>query len=195
MKNAFLLLACCLMSCRQQVVKKTDPASVTETPEARDTTAHHISKKYPVGDINNDKKADTATVSYDFNFDTQEVVCPTPDCPIKITFGPNIPGIDIDLSLGVFVRMAPDLNNDKADDILLFSRTYEGYWNNIFIYSFSNGKWTELACTKCFFSDDADAENRIVKEKGKYYLVGDSWDDAKGGVVKRSVMVEIKREK
>ncbi|UPT69999.1 MAG: hypothetical protein M0D53_12770 [Flavobacterium sp. JAD_PAG50586_2] len=191
MKTIFLLLACCLISCQQQSNKKSVTPDVPNPETPSDTKIQYVSEKYPVGDINHDNVKDTATVSFDFNYNTQEVICPTPNCAININFSLGIPDLDIDQSLGIFVKPAPDLNNDNGNDILLFSRTNEGSWNDIFAYTLSNGKWIELARTKCFFSDDADAEHRIVKEKNQYFLVGDSWDDSKGGVVARSVKVKM----
>ena len=151
----------------------------------------HVTEKYPVGDINNDQKSDTATVSYNFNNDTNELFCSSPGYPVNIHFGGAVPDLNIDQSQGLFVKEAFDLNADKTDDILLFSRTYEGNWDNIFAYALVKGTWTELARTKIYFSEDNDADYRIVKEEDQFYLVGDSWDDAKGGLVPRNLKVKI----
>jgi len=197
MRKVLLLLSCCVLSCQQQSAKKVAVAAAMETPSyiSGNKSRHHIVEKFDIGDINSDDIKDTATVSFDFDFDTNTLACPTPNCTINVSFGPGIPDLDIDQTLGIFVKTAPDLNRDGADDILLFSRTYEGNWNAISACSLLNGEWVELAQTKCFFTDDPDAENRIVKIKNRYYLVGDSWNDRGGGVMERSVKVPINRIK
>ena len=63
-----------------------------------------------------------------------------------------------------------DLNNDNANEIIIFSRTNEGWWNYIYVMSFKNGKWEEIAKTKGFISEDKDFENRIIKEKNQFYI-------------------------
>jgi len=61
------------------------------------------------------------------------------------------------------------------------------------VWTFKNGKWNEHARTKAFLSEDKDYERRIIKAKSQYYLVGDGWDDSKGGVTERSINVKIEK--
>lgn len=49
------------------------------------------------------------------------------------------------------------------------TRTNEGWWNNISVWSFKSGTWNEIAETNAFISDDKDFENRIIKEKVKLF--------------------------
>lgn len=193
MKYILVLLSCVLLSCQQSARKIAVTSVVNTTMDIKnDSAIHHIEEKYDLGDIDYNGIKDTATVSFDFDFDTNEVVCEKKVCAININFGAGIPDLDIAHTLGVFVKPAPDVNNDQADDILVFSRTNEGYWNDVTAFSFSKGQWIELATIKCFYSEDSDAENRIVKVKKNYFLVGDEWNDAKGGVVKRSIRKPLK---
>jgi hypothetical protein len=94
-------------------------------------------------------------------------------------------------SLGSVIKETQDLNGDKANEIIIFSRTHEGWWNYVSVWTFKKGKWKELASVKGFIDDDRDFENRIVKENGKYYLIGeDQWnEDEKGEFVKTKVRI------
>jgi hypothetical protein len=139
-------------------------------------------EKFFVGDINNDKINDTAFISLKRNIETNEIECGEKNCYINIKFSKNIPEISFDQSLGVFISKTEDLNNDNANEILIFSRTNEGWWNYISVMSFDGENWNELARTKAFVSENQDFENRIIKENNNYYLVGeDQWNEDENG--------------
>lgn len=156
----------------------------------------HVNEPYFVGDINNDNILDTAYVNYDrkINYDSAiEKECINNDCEVTIKFSSNIPPLIITQSLGITIQKSFDLNNDKANEIILFSQWFEGFWGYIYVYSLKNFKWIELGKTKAFLSNDKDWQNRIVKSNNRYYLLGDGWDDSKGGVTDRSERMEIEQ--
>ena len=62
------------------------------------TDIEQIRRKYPVGDVDNDKIQDTATVIFDRDNSIDEIICDQKNCSIKITFGRNIPEFSIDQS-------------------------------------------------------------------------------------------------
>jgi hypothetical protein len=156
----------------------------------------HVRVPYFVGDINNDNKVDSAYVIYDRSVradSTIEKECVNKNCEVTLKFTGNIPDLIIDQSLGIYIQKTEDLNNDKANEIVLFSEWFEGYWYHVYVWTFKNGKWNEIARTKAFLSEDKDYENRIIKTKSQYYLVGDGWDDSKGGVTERSIKIKIEK--
>jgi len=156
----------------------------------------HVRRPYFVGDINNDKQADTAYVIYDRSVRTDSTIekeCVNKNCEVIIKFNSKIPDLIIDQSLGIYIQKTEDLNNDKANEIILFSEWFEGYWYYIYTWTFKNGKWKEIARTKAFLSEDKDYENRIIKTNSQFYLVGDGWDDSKGGVTERSINIMIEK--
>lgn len=170
--------------------------SVDNEKEMSDDEIVAIEKLYIVGDIDNDKKIDSAYVSYEERIRKDgkiEKECVSKNCEVKIKFTGNIPDLIINQSLGIYIQETKDLNNDNANEILLFSEWVEGYWGKMFVWSFKNGIWQEIARTKAFLSDEKDYENRITQIKSQFYLIGDGWDDSKGGVVERSLKVEIKK--
>jgi hypothetical protein len=156
----------------------------------------HVNEPYFIGDINKDKKDDSAYVNYDRIIGVDSSIqkeCANIDCEVTIKFSSNIPQLIIPQSLGLNIQKTEDLNNDEANEIMLFSQWHEGYWGNIYVYSLVNSKWTELARTKAFLSEDKDWENRIIKSKDDYFLLGDGWDDSKGGLTERSIRIKIKK--
>jgi hypothetical protein len=148
-----------------------------------------VRRKYPVGDVDNDKIPDRATVIFERDNSIDEIVCDQKNCAIKITFGKNIPDLNIDQSLGIIVQATEDLNKDKANEILVFSRTYQGLWNNISVWTFKNQKWQEIAKTKAIISEDKDFLNRVIQENGRYYLIDDDWNT--DSVIERTEIVRL----
>lgn len=138
--------------------------------------------KFFIGDVNNDKINDTAFISLRRNLETNEIECSEKNCSINVTFSKYIPEISIDQSLGLVIIKTEDLNNDKANEIIIFSRSNEGWWNSIYVCTLNNGNWKEIARTKGFISDNKDFENRVIKEKNQFYLVGENqWKENKNG--------------
>ncbi|TBO43493.1 hypothetical protein EYS08_05910 [Pedobacter kyonggii] len=110
-----------------------------------------VDKKFSIGNINNYKENDTAFISLKRNMETDEMECGENNCLINIEFTENIPKISIDQSLGIYISKTGDLNDDKANEIIIFSRTNEGSWNNISVWSFKGRKWNEMAKTRALY--------------------------------------------
>ena len=156
----------------EEIVNKKSVFRTTETEN----------KKFFIGDINNDKINDTAFISLKRNLETNEIECGGKNCIINVTFSENIPEISFDQSLDLVIMKTEDLNNDKGNEIIIFSRTNESWWNNISVWTFKNRKWEEIAKTKGFISENMNFENRILKEKNQFYLVGENqWKENKNG--------------
>jgi hypothetical protein len=75
--------------------------------------------------------------------------------------------------LGITIRKTADVNQDGANEIIVFSRTPEGWWQRLSVWSLQQGKWDEIATTTAYITEDTDYENRIVNENSGYYLIGD----------------------
>ncbi|MBF4485882.1 MULTISPECIES: hypothetical protein [unclassified Flavobacterium] len=180
MKIRFLILLLVIYSCETKTEKSISKKTKIEKPITDKIEIYN--RKFFVGDLDNDKINDTAFVNYKWNVITSEIECGRNSCDIDIEFKDNIPKISFAQSLGIFVVKTEDVNNDKANEIIVFSRTNEGWWNNISIWSFKNRIWHMIAKTNAFISEDKDFENRIIKEKGKYYLIGqDKWEEDENG--------------
>lgn len=180
MKIRLLILLLICFGCEtktKEIVSKT-----TETKEHIKAKIETENKKFFIGDVNNDKINDTAFISLKRNLETDEIECGDKKCIITVTFSKNIPEISFDQSLGLVIMKTGDLNNDKGNEIIIFSRTNEGWWNNIYVWTFKNGNWKEIAKTKGYISENMNFENRIVKEKNQFYLVGENqWKENKNG--------------
>ena len=184
MKIIFLILLLVAYGCETKTKKSISKNSEIEKPIQKKIETEN--RKFFVGDFDNDKVNDTAFVNYKWNIETNEIECGKNNCDINIEFKKNIPKISFAQSLGIVVAKTEDVNNDNANEIIVFSRTNEGWWNNISVWSFKNKTWKEIAETDAFISEDKDFENRIIKEKGKYYLIGeDKWNEDENGNFKK----------
>lgn len=180
----YLLVLLVLSSCDTKS-KKSSPTLVKIGPRV-DKNIETENRQYLVGDIDHDTHNDTAYVSYLWNVETNEIVCDTKDCDITIAFNAAIPKIRVAQSLGIAVSKTEDVNGDKANEILVFSRTNEGWWNNLTVWGYQNKSWKQLAETDAFIGNDKDAENRVVKENGNFYLIGeDKWNEDENGDFKK----------
>lgn len=184
MKKIFLIFLLVVCGCETKTKKSISKNSDIEKPAQKKIQTEN--RKFFVGDFDNDKVNDTAFVNYKWNIDTNEIECGKNNCNINIEFKKNLPKISFSQSLGIVVAKTEDVNNDNANEIIVFSRTNEGLWNNISVWSFKNKNWKEIAETNAFISDDKDFENRIITEKGKYYLIGeDKWKENENGDFKK----------
>jgi len=203
-RKTLIYLTILLSACGQKSNTGNSDSTINQNQATADSlqsnsdknVIEHVRTPYFLGDINNDNQADTAYVIYDRSIradSTIEKECVNKNCEVTIKFNDKIPDLVIDQSLGIYIQKTEDLNNDKANEIILFSEWFEGYWYQVYVWTFKNGKWNEIARTKAFLSEDKDYERRIIKAKSQFYLVGDGWDDSKGGVTERSINVKIEK--
>lgn len=184
MKIRFLIFLLVVYSCETKHKKSVSKNSEIEKQSHKKIKTEN--RKFFVGDFDNDKVNDTAFVNYKWNIDTNEIECGKNNCDINIEFKKTIPKISFSQSLGIVVAKTEDVNNDNANEIIVFSRTNEGLWNNISVWSFKNKNWKEIAETNAFIGNDKDSENRVIKEKGEYYLIGeDKWNEDENGDFKK----------
>jgi hypothetical protein len=184
MKITFLPLLFVVYGC----VPKTNPriSNDIEIEKTSPSTVVTENRNYSIGDIDHDAVQDTAFIHYKWNLETNAIACDTPGCDITIAFKKGIPSIRIAQSLGVFVVKTEDVTNDKANEILIFSRTNEGWWNTLSVWTYTNKAWKQLAETDAFIGNDTDSDNRVRKENGMYYLIGDDkWNEDENGDFKK----------
>lgn len=144
-------------------------------------------KKFYIGDVNNDKIKDYAITVVSRDKEINEVIRNT----IDVKFSNNNETIGFYTSRGIFIKKIEDLNNDGANEIIIFSMA-EGWWNYISVWTFKKGEWEEMGKTKGFCSDNEDFKNRLVKINGDYFLIGETWDlDEKGDFKKIKVKIEL----
>lgn len=186
--NLLVLLVSIFSSCNSNNAITSAAQTVTSTPKDSILAKYNT---YFIGDVNNDRKTDSAYVVYYTDTTGNELDCMNKNCEVRIKFTPSIPDLVIEQSLGVYVQKTTDLTRDYANEVILFSRGFEGFWNTIYVFTLKDGNWKELARTKAFIAEDKDTENRIIQLNSNYYLVGDGWDDAKGGVTERTIKIKV----
>lgn len=123
--------------------------------------------QFPIGDVDNNAINDYATVSF---FKDKDVAA----YMVNIKFSNN------DFEMGfypcesIYITTTEDVNKDRNNEIIIFSKNHEGWWNDIYVWTFKNKEWTQIAETKGFCADNEDFENRVMKIKGNYYLIGET---------------------
>lgn len=137
-------------------------------------------KKFYIGDVDNDKKEDFVTVIISRNKETNDVIHDV----INVKFSNDNFEMGFYPSEAIYITKTKDVNNDGSNEIIIFSKTHEGWWNDISIWTFKNKKWEKVAKTKGFCSDNKDFENRVVITNGKYFLNGEIWDFNEGDIKK-----------
>lgn len=182
MKLSYLIIILSITSCSNN----------KSTISVEKNKIEHIHRTFEVGDIDNNSKKDIATIDYNFDNDNDILVCNRKTCLIEIKFGSNIPILKIDNSKGIFIKKTSDLNNDGANEIIIFARTNEGWWNNIYAFSLQKNKWIELAQTKGFLTEDETFTNRIENLNGNFFLLGDDWNENYDSIQMRSLRIQIK---
>jgi hypothetical protein len=133
--------------------------------------------EYYIGDIDNDAINDTAFVESEHDPKIHMV---------HARFSSTLPTISVDNSLGIVVAKTVDVNDDDVNEILIFSRTNEGCWNNLSVWTCKKNNWIQIAKTTAFIAEQTHFENRIVKENGVNFLIGeDKWkEDERGDFLK-----------
>lgn len=197
----FMYLVCLFISCHE--TKPVDNHSTSNQIDISndsldlkfaESTIEYAHHSYYIGDVNNDKKSDTAYVTYKVYTTKDSTMfkdCANKDCSMIIKFTNGIPDLTIDLSLGVYIEKTEDLNKDKANEIILFSEWFPAHWHTVYVWTLKKGKWTEIAKTTAFLAENEDYKNRIVKKKSQLYLIGDNWNTQKGDLEKRMTYVKI----
>jgi hypothetical protein len=151
----------------------------------------HYYKEYPVGDLDNNKVQDTAIIVYDMFYDPEE--CVDPLCKVEIRFTGTIPSFTMNMSMGVYAVKTEDINNDGANELLLFSRTWEGMWNRVYVDSYRNKKWETLAQGNTFGIDDEDFKNRVIKKgTNEYVLVIDEYNAETTDYERKEIVIRTK---
>ena len=202
--HLLIYLAILFSACKQFTApdKQDRTETITNTlPDSSNAVKYNkrieqVNRRYFIGDVNNDKIADTAFVDYNQSINAEGTIekeCVNKNCEVTIRFNHNVPDLVIDQSLGIYIKKVEDLNNDNANEIILFSQWFEGYWNNLYVWTFKGGTWKKIARTKAFVSEDKDFESRIIRAKSQFYLLGDEWDNNKGGVTDRSIKIKIEK--
>jgi len=164
MKIIFAVLLLTFISCKKEELKISNKKNV---------------HRFLIGDINNDRINDTAFV-YSENIKNEEFK------DISIKFSSDIPKLDILQSLNVIIEPTEDLNNDNANEIIVFSRTNNGWWNIVSIWTFQNKTWNKIAQTEAFTPENKDFKNRVINESGVFFLIGeDKWNEEENGDFKK----------
>ena len=154
---------------------------------------HHVRRPFAAGDVNNDKVADTAIAIFDQVITADSITeynCGQGVCNLKLEFKSPIKPLVFE-AMNVYLHPVMDVNGDGANEIAVYQWWYQYCWVTLNIYSYKGNEWNILATSKAFISwDDNDFINRIVKQKGSYYLMGDKWNKDSSEIIPDKVLIK-----
>lgn len=133
-----------------------------------------------LGDINNDKIADTAfiytppTISH--LDDSGQVIyqfgCVDNNCYNKITFSGKIPEIHFDNSVWGYVENIGDLNKDGYNELIFSPGWFTSCWGRLYVYTFNGTKWNKTTNVSYRRCEDESLKSHVLKIRNKYFLKG-----------------------
>lgn len=122
---------------------------------------------FPLGDINKDRKPDTAFVYTPAYWEETDSIgpsfgsCENDSCYNVVRFSTRYPDIYEGMSIWGQVEAIDDLNGDHIKEIIVQKSWMRGFHVTIHVYSFLKGKWTLLAQDNLYFQKSY--KNRIKK--------------------------------
>jgi len=124
----------------------------------------------PVGDLDNDRVADTAFV-YTPRIASWD--CEYGDCFNSIRFSNNWPLLRHGESVWGTVDNAGDLNHDGKSELLFCPGWFVSNWAMLYLYTLKDGNWEVVTNVECWRDDGCPSlRSHIVRKNGKYYLKG-----------------------
>lgn len=155
----------------------------------------HNRKKYYAGNINNDAFQDSVTAVYDQIVRPDSAIwndCGRGVCDLKLEFKRPVKPLTFE-AMDVYVHPVMDVNGDGANEIAVYQWWYECCWVTLNIYSYKGNEWNILATSKAFINwEDNDFKDRVVKEKGNYYLMGQKWNNDFSEVITDKVKIKCR---
>ncbi|MFT3793104.1 hypothetical protein [Flavobacterium sp.] len=182
MKNYWFLIGLMFVfGCQQS--KKIDNKNPTVST-AKDSLLAAQTDTIALGDLNNDKIADTAFIytpptmaSFDAKGKIQyQFGCLDNHCFNRIAFSCKLPEITSENSVWGRIENAGDLNNDGISELLFVPGWFTSSMAHLFLYSLQNGKWETVAKVD-YRNNDGPLLPNLIQSDGKYYLRGVDFSD------------------
>ena len=160
---------------------------------------------FPIGDIDNDRIADTSficTSAYygkinpelpatdNIEFDS----CVNSKCYNKIKFSNNLPAILVENSLWGSIESIEDLDEDGIKELIFQTNWFIGTHVEIYIYSFNkiNRKWYVLAKNNLYSEDSyKDRITKINREAFKFKI--EYMDTIEHDLMSKEIEIQIKK--
>jgi hypothetical protein len=174
-----LMLAACAES-----PDKTIPGPAIETPHpVIIQQAQEIDTLTP-GDLNFDKKPDTAIVfkplyAEDNPLQGEYRECADDSCVTRVTFSFTDIQLNHTMALGFYSFFAThDLNEDGIKEIAFVPEWFQSCWSALFVYSLHDDQWVKLGSVNVYACEEENFEGRIHKiNTTKFEMTGDEWND------------------
>lgn len=141
-----------------------------------------------LGDLNNDKVADTAfiytppTIKSVNNKTKSEYYfgCADENCFNKVQFSCAVPDLFVLNSVWGDVANAGDLNNDGMCELIFSPSWFTSSWSSLYVYTLKNNQWVRISAVSYRIWDEKPLISHIEKSNGKIYLTGMKFSEEAG---------------
>jgi len=149
-------------------------------------------EKIPIGDINSDKRIDTAYIKIPKFLNEEDWGdCKNGTCEISIAFSCGFPTINIGNAVAATVENIGDIDNDGTSEIIVVPSWIIGCWGQIRFLTLKNNEWKEFGRAKRNICREESYLNSIKKIRGnKIKVIEEVWID--GDVVEKTKIISIK---
>lgn len=197
LKILLLLALCnCAHEAAAQETANVFPADKSESDSLHEVIQPAVTDTFLLGDVNNDKIADTAFVftpptiaALDEQGDIVYAFgCKDADCYNQVTFSAGLPAFRFEESVWGLVENAGDLDQDGYCELLFCPGWFIGSIGSLYLYSLKNGEWKQITRVSIWLEDETALKDLVIQKKHKCYLKGFRFLDGE----KTPYQVEIK---
>lgn len=137
--------------------------------------------KIPLGDIDNDKVADTARVNRPIYSDWKDIDCSDNNCEVTIfiKIDRQTTTIHFDNAVAAGVENIGDIDGDGYSELIAVPGWFIGCWGRYYFYSFKGGRWKEIGSIHHNLCAEDAYRKCIKKTKGnKITAIEQVWEEA-----------------
>jgi hypothetical protein len=189
-----LILAAC-----SETPVKTEPQPDVEMEEPAPIKQEQETDRVVLGDLNFDKRPDTAIVyeplyAEDNLLEGEYGECADDSCVTRVIFSFTDVQLNHTMALGFYSFFAThDLNDDGVREIAFIPDWFQSCWSALFVYSLQNDEWIKLGGANVYACEEENFEDRIRKiNSRKFEITGQEWNDDFTEIM--NVSKEIKME-
>ena len=148
-----------------------------------------------IGDINNDKKMDTAFIKGPKFINNEEFYgdCKSGNCKITVSFSCDFPSLTFENAVAGVVENIGDIDKDGNSELVVVPSWFIGCWGKLNFYSIKNKKWKFCGTAEGNICDDEKYSSRITKiSRNRIKVREQIWDYKVADRVSQTKIILIK---